>query len=152
MQKTSAQPEWPLAAFYFRVSIDNGSDDQAFEEISGIETHLETQPFIEGGGNSVYHLPVGIRQQPLRLRRGLTAANSLLVRWCKSCLEGQLNQAIVTKDLSVSLLNEQGDPLRTWLFYNAYPISWQVGRFHASRNEVAVEEIVLCFSRSKRKQ
>ncbi|WP_071601326.1 phage tail protein [Dickeya chrysanthemi] len=152
MQTQSPGGDWPLPAFYFSVNIDNSGDDQAFQEVSGIEAQIETEPFTEGGNSSVYHLPTAVKQGPLRLRRGLGATDSPLVRWCKSCFEGLLNSPLVTKEVSVSLLNERGDPLRVWLFYNAYPISWKIESFHATRNAVAIEEIVLCFSRSKRKQ
>ncbi|GAB7263145.1 hypothetical protein DZS_49690 [Dickeya ananatis] len=152
MQKPSSSSEWPLPAFYFSVNIDNSGDDQAFQEVSGIEARIETEPFREGGNNNLYHLPVAVKHGPLTLRRGLGSASSPLVRWCKRCFEGQLNGPLETKEVSISLLNEQGDPLRVWLFYNAYPISWRVDRFHATCNEVAIEEIVLCFSRSTRKQ
>ncbi len=152
MQKKSPGGDWPLPAFYFSVEIDNSGDDQAFQEVAGIESRMETEAFTEGGNNSVYYLPTTVKQGPLMLRRGLSPADSPLVRWCKSCFEGQLNRPIVTKEVSVSLLDERGDPLRIWLFYNAYPISWKIDRFHAARNDVAIEEIVLCFSRSKRKQ
>ena len=36
--------EWPLPAFYFSVSISGCSGDTAFQEVSGLEFQIETEP------------------------------------------------------------------------------------------------------------
>ena len=43
--------------------------------------------------------------------------------------------------MSVALLDSKGQPARSWGFVNAWPVSWQVEAFNASKNEVAIEKL-----------
>lgn len=142
--------EWPLPAFHFSVVIDNNQDESAFQEITGIESRIETEEFQEGGNNLVYYLPKSVKYNHLSLKRGIANSQSTLVKWCQTIFNSQLYSPIKSNVLSVRLLDHTGSPCRVWVFYNAYPISWKVDAFHATKNEVAIEEIELCFSRARR--
>ncbi|CAM3704394.1 T4-like virus tail tube protein gp19 [Vibrio aerogenes CECT 7868] len=142
--------QWPLPAFYFTVVIDNNTDDSAFQEVSGIESQIETEEYREGGNNLVYYLPKAIKHSNLSLKRGIAGADSALVKWCQGIMESQLSKPVQPKTVSVRLLNEKGAPCCVWVFYNAYPIKWKVDGFQATKNEVAIEEVELCYSRARR--
>ncbi|GMQ48614.1 phage tail protein [Vibrio sp. 10N] len=144
--------EWPLPAFYFSVVIDSNDDDSAFQEVSGIETQVETEEYREGGNNLTYHLPKAIKSSNLTLKRGIADSSSALIQWCQEILDAQLSSAITTKTVSVRLLDETGSPCRVWELYNAYPVKWRVEGFNSTKNEVAIEEIEICYSRSSRTQ
>lgn len=146
-------------AFYFSVSfIENGgrSDnsnpaDNSFLEVAGISAELETEAYREGGENNFeYQLPKGTKYPKLTLKRGIASIKSPLVTWCRDTLEGGLIQPIKTKQIKVSLLDENGGPLRVWSFVNAYPVSWQIEDFKSTKNEVAVEKIEFCYNSSSR--
>lgn len=142
--------DYPKAvAFYFKVAIaDRGGDFGAsFQDVSGLSVELETETYVEGGGNAFgYRLPKGVKYQNLILSRGIGPADSRLIRWCKATLEGGLANAIETKLLKVSLLDPDGAPLHAWTFYGAYPVKWQADSFNSQKNDVAIEKIEFAFS------
>lgn len=145
----------PPVAFYFDVSF-SGSDpsvsDTAFQEVSGLETKIETTPLREGGENRfVHNLPDKVTHSNLVLKRALTSADSGLVQWCKSTLEGGFDEAIKPKEVVVMLLNEEKDPIATWSVENAFPVKWSLGNFDAMKNELAIETIELSYLSIQRK-
>lgn len=145
----------PPVAFHFTVlfaGIAPPVPDMAFQEVSGLEHGLDTEPVVEGGENRFVHqLPKPAKRGNLKLKRGLTTYASGLVQWCKSTIEGDFTQDIVPKDLTISLLNEMRTPVAVWSVGNAYPVKWSVGTFDAMKNELAVETIELAYNALKRK-
>ena len=65
-------------------------------------------------------------------------------------MEGDFISAIVPKNISVYLLNENAEPIRGWTFANAFPIKWEVEAFNSTKNEVAIEKIVLSYTYANR--
>ena len=57
---------------------------------------------------------------------------------------------IETRSVSVYLMDEKKNPIRGWQFESAYPVKWEVENFNSTKNEVAIEKIVLNFSYSTR--
>lgn len=145
----------PPVAFHFSVMFMGAMPpvpDMAFQEVSGLESGLETEQLVEGGENRFVHqLPKPHKQGNLKLKRGMTTAASGLVQWCKSTLENDLAKPIEPKDITVSLLNEMRAPVAVWSIGNAYPVKWTVGGFDAMKNELAVETIELAYTTLKRK-
>jgi phage tail-like protein len=139
---------WPLPAFYFQVTFMD--EDTAFQDVSGIGTQIETEEYREGGSdNFVYHLPKSVKFSNLVLKRGISSASSSLAVWCDSLFNSQFAE-IETRDLSVLLLDESGSAVRTWHFIGAYPVNWKIDSFNSTKNEVAIEEIELCYNHSFR--
>ncbi|WP_436398469.1 phage tail protein [Roseobacter sp. S98] len=140
----------PPVAFHFSVMFVGmvpPVPDMAFQEVSGLESGLDTEPVVEGGENRFVHqLPKPAKRGNLKLKRGLTTQASGLVQWCKSTIEGDFADAIVPKDITVSLLNEKRIPVAVWTVGNAYPVKWTVGGFDAMKNELAVETIELAYN------
>jgi len=140
-------------SFSFRVvfAAKELAGETAFQEVSGIGATMTTDAVTEGGENRFqYALPTGVKYEPLQLRRSIGAADSSLVKWCRVTLEGGLGQQIRTVPLTVYLLNAFGEPLRAWLFADAYPIKWEVGAFDANKNELAIESVTLQYTFSNR--
>ena len=145
---------YPPAAFSFKVSF--GSPDllseTSFQEVGGIGSEMDSEPYHEGGENRFVHaLPKGVNHGKLTLKRGVAGVASPLVKWCRDTLESGLGVRVKPKLVLVSLLNASGDPLRAWSFENAYPAQWSVDAFRADRNEVAIEKIELNYAVSSRK-
>jgi len=145
----------PPVAFHFSVvfmGIIPPVPDMAFQEVSGLESGLETEPVVEGGENRFVHqLPKPAKRGNLKLKRGVTTMASGLVLWCKSTIEGDFAEPITPKDMTVSLLNEMRVPVAVWSVGNAYPLKWSVGGFDAMKNELAVETIELAYHALERK-
>ncbi|MCL1123747.1 phage tail protein [Shewanella surugensis] len=144
---------WPIPAFYFKVAFHGAKNksDTAFQEISGIGSQLDTDEVFEGGENRFsYHLPKAVKHTNVVFKRGIAELDSFLVKWCKTFFEGDFKSPLVPKDLSVHLLGEKGTVIRSWNFFQAYPVNWKVDGFHSTKNEVAIEEIELCYQYSNR--
>ncbi|MCE1244197.1 phage tail protein [Oryzomicrobium sp.] len=137
------------AAFYFKVKTGApGSDtDVSFQDVSGIVAEMDLETYNEGGENTFVHrLPKGVKHQNLVVSRGMAAASSPLVTWCKETLEGGLAKPIETRLLQVLLLDAEGNPLRSWSFQGAYPVKWQATEFNSQKNELAIEKIEFAFN------
>ena len=142
-------------AFHFEVTFQ-GSDpsiaDTAFQEVTGLETEMTTEPLHEGGENRfVHNLPKEVKHKNLSLKRALTDSDSGLVTWCKNTLEQGFAKPIKPQDLLISLLNENAEPVASWAITNAFPVKWVPGSFDAMKNEIAVETIELSYLTLERK-
>lgn len=141
--------DYPNPAFYFSVSFGSGAlaEDTSFREVSGIQSQVEVESYTEGGENRFQHqLPKVVTHPRLVLRRAIARKDSGLVKWCKSVLEEDYESVIEPNDVTVRLLGADGNPVRTWFFSNAYPLSWEIEPFEALKNEVAIEKIELAYS------
>lgn len=144
---------YPPSAFYFKVVFGNSanSPDASFQDVSGITSEITTEDVVEGGENRFVHkLPKGVKHSNLELKRGLAPLTSPLVIWCQSVFEGGFTLAIKPQTIRVYLLDEKAQPLRGWVFVNAYPVKWDVESFNSTKNEVAIEKIAFSYSYSKR--
>jgi phage tail-like protein len=144
---------YPPSAFYFKVVFGNGSDslDSAFQEVSGISSEISTEDVVEGGENRYVHkLPTGVKHGNLELKRGIATSSSPLVAWCKAVMERSFIDPIEPKTIRVYLLNENADPIRGWVFVNAFPVKWEVEGFGSTKNEVAIEKVAFSYTYSER--
>lgn len=145
--------DYPPVAFYFKVvlGLDLGGLDTSFSEVSGIENEMATEEVIEGGENRyVLQLPKGAKHPNLELKRGIATLTSPLMIWCKAVLEGDLSSSIITSPLLVYLMDSDQLPIRSWAFFNAWPVKWSIEGFNSTKNEVAIEKIVLSYSYATR--
>lgn len=144
---------WPAPAFYFKVAFAAAElrGDSAFQEVSGLGSELAFEEIREGGENRyVQRLPNGIKHAPLELKRGIEALDSPLVQWCRATMDGDGLARIQTLPLAVYLMNVHKVPIRAWQFADAFPIKWEFDPFNSTKNEVAIEKIVLSYSYSTR--
>ncbi|SFA98914.1 conserved hypothetical phage tail region protein [Collimonas sp. OK607] len=144
---------YPPSAFYFKVvfGATQGLTDTSFQEVSGMSAEIETETVVEGGENRYVHtLPKGVKHPFLELKRGIAPLSSPLVVWCKSVFELGFMTPVVAQPIVVQLLDEKQLPLRVWSFANAYPVKWEVENFGSTKNEVAIEKIVLSYTYSNR--
>lgn len=148
----SKAPEYPPSAFYFKVGFSGtlSIPDTSFQEVSGISAEIDTEEVVEGGENRFVHrLPKGIKHPKLVLKRGIASLDSPLIKWCTSILE-EFTTPIVPQGMTVSLLNDQQEPIRAWSFANVYPVNWEIEDFNSTKNEVAIEKIDFSYSYSNR--
>lgn len=139
---------YPPSSFYFRVVFErsSGISDVSFQEVSGIGSDIDIEPFVEGGENRYVHqLPKGVKHPKLVAKRGVAKKNSGLVEWCRSVLE-QFEMPIQPKALQVRLLNGSGDPIRSWAISGAYPVKWEIGTMNSTKNDVLIETIEFSYA------
>lgn len=145
--------EYPPSAFYFKVvfGTTQGASDSSFQEVSGITSEMKTESIVEGGENRFVHkLPTSIERGNLELKRGIASASSPLVIWCRSVMEMDFMAPIVPQAIDIYLMNSNQEPIRAWNFANAFPVKWEVESFNSTKNEVAIEKIVLSYTYSSR--
>jgi len=145
--------DYQPSAFYFKVAFaaTAGMSDTSFQEVSGIGSEIETEPYTEGGENRYVHqLPKSVKHPKLVLKRGIAKMTSPLVVWCQTVFEGDFSIPIVPMAIMVYLMDENKVPIRAWSFANAYPVNWEVENFNSTKNEVAIEKIELNYNYSNR--
>ncbi|WP_199027880.1 phage tail protein [Ralstonia sp. ASV6] len=145
---TGSSTDFMPVSFSFVVGFSNIATgvDASFQEVSGMDQVMETEDVQCGGENRfIYKLPKGVRQEKLVLKRGVADIRSPLMRWCKAVMSGGLAQPVTPMDVSVYLLDEEGDKIRGWTFQSAYPVRWGVDEFNATKNNVVIETIEMAY-------
>ena len=120
--------------------------DFRFQEISGLEAHLEVSPLSAlGQGSNARQLPEKTKYQNLVLTRGMPVLSTLRMEIQDSLAASRG----VARDVLISILDENGLPLNNWLFSDAYPVRWSLSGLNASSGQVVIETIELTYSKFK---
>ena len=137
----------PMIGFHFSVHFELApmtSIDTKFQSVSGLKATVGMETYKEGGQNRFTHnLPRGVEYGDLVLKRSLTNDVSALAMWFKSNIE---NFSFTPVNLTVSLLNEKGFPLRNWYVVHAVPLSIEYSDFNAEENKLVIENITLRYN------
>jgi len=130
----------PSPSFRFHVEIQ-GVNIARFSECSGLEFESETFDYKEGGLNSrIHRFPGRFKFTNLTLKKGIATDGQQLWNWVENTVKGQ----ITTHSVTVTLYDLSGqNPLRTWVFQDAYPIKWSAVALSADQNAIAIETLVL---------
>lgn len=141
---------YPPVGFHFRVNIEGLTSDTrdiSFQEVSGINATVGEFTYNEGGENRFVHrLPDRVTYEKLTLKRGMLIGSEL-IGWFRDAVE---SFKFDPRNVLVTLLNSEHEPLESWSFVKAYPVKWSIGNFNAEQNEVVVETIELSFQYFKR--
>lgn len=134
---------YPPLGFHFKVEFANLKSEFEFQSVSGLTIEIETEEIAEGGENRFKHkLPVRTKFPNLVLKRGLLTDSSL-IKWCRDAVE---DFNISPTDITISLLNEEHEPLMTWNVVHAYPLKWAMADFNAEESKMAIETIELAYN------
>ncbi|NTU52239.1 MAG: phage tail protein [Chlorobiaceae bacterium] len=141
---TGQEKYYPPAGFHFRVvfsGIGKSDIDSRFQSVSGLNVELETESRKEGGENRYEHvLPVRAKYPVLVLKRGLVSDSGLLTEWCANAFQSLVVRPV---DLTVTLLNENHEPLMTWSVRHAWPRKWSHSDLNAEQSALAIETFEL---------
>ena len=135
----AVQRDNPYLNFNFTVDIGVG-DELGFSEVDGLAGEIEVIEYREGADkvNTARKLP-GLAKYPnVMLKRGITGRTDLF-EWWKSVRDGQVQRRNVT----ITLLDEQRQPVLRWLLRNAWPVKLEGPTLNATGNEVAIETLEL---------
>lgn len=137
----------PIVGFHFGVVFElfpQTTVDTRFQSVAGLKATIETEPYTEGGQNRFKHnLPLRTGYQDLVLKRGLTSEISGLSFWCNQAIE---NFVFSPANLIISLLNENGLPVKVWYVSHAIPLSYEFSDFNAEENKIVIETITLKYN------
>lgn len=136
---------YPPWGFYFRVvfnDISQDTNDVRFQSVSGLSVEYDYESYKEGGENRFEHkLPVRTRYTDLVLKRGMLT-DSDVIRWV---LDAFRNRVFKPATVTVTLMNEKSEPLRTWNVASAIPKKWLVSDFNATENSIVIETMELTY-------
>lgn len=130
---------YPIPVFSFQVQW--GGKNLGFSEVSGLTQEIQIIEYRSGTDpmHATVKMP-GIRKvNNITLKRGIIAGDNEFHQWLSTV---SLN-TIQRRDLTISLLNENGDPVMVWKIGNAFPVKVEGPSLKANGNEVAIESIEL---------
>ena len=129
--------KYPLPVFHFRV--DWGGSNFGFSEVSGLNMETQVIEYRDGSSPdySTIKMPGMQKYGNLTLKRGVTAADNEFYTWWNT---HQLNK-IERRDITISLLNENHEPVVVWRVRNAFPVKIDGGSLKATGNEVSIESM-----------
>lgn len=131
---------WPLASFYFKVSISNVGDISC-SEVSGLESEFDVIEYRAGDSPIFTKLKMpGLRKtSDVTLKKGIFKSDTAMWNWLNGVKLNTIQREIVT----ISLLDETGSPAQTWELVNAWPKKVSVDSFKSDGNAVAIEILVI---------
>ncbi len=107
-----------FGAYRFQMEVE-AKKAGGFTEISGLSMETEVQTLWEGGLNDRPHKrPVKTSYTDLVLKRGLYAKE--LYDWYIGVVQGRFKR----KNLTINLLDDDGNIVMEWDIAGAYPVSW----------------------------
>ena len=133
----------PYAGYNFSVELD-GITRAGFRECSGVETSQDAGEYREGTDRNlaVRKIPGLNTYSDITLSRGFTS-DSKLWEWREKAMKGGVER----HDISITLLDDQGNARITWNLFDCWPRSWSGPSLSASSNEVAIEQLTLSCER-----
>ena len=129
--------QYPLSVFHFRVEW--GGTRIGFSEVSGLTQEIQVIEYRDGSFPEYSSIKMpGLRKyNNITLKRGVIKADNDFFKWLSTV---KLN-TIERRDITISLLNENHDPVMVWTVLNAFPVKVEGPQLKAAGNEVAIESI-----------
>jgi|ERR1043166_2483078 phage tail-like protein len=128
---------YPLPVFSFTVQW--GGQRVGFSEVSGLTQENQAIEYRDGSfpEYSSVKMP-GLRKfNNVTLKRGIVKSDNEFAQWLATV---KLN-TVTRRDLIISLLNEDHQPVMVWKVHNAFPVKVEGPGLKATGNEVAIESI-----------
>ncbi len=128
---------YPLVKFHFQVEW--GGTKIGFTEVSGLDVETEVVEYRDGASPeySKIKMPGMQKFSNLTFKRGTFKSDNEYYKWWNTV---KLN-TIERRDITISLLNEDHDPVVTWKVKSAWPAKIQSTDLKADGNEVAIESM-----------
>ncbi len=129
--------QYPLVSLHF--SVQWGGTRIGFSEVSGLTVETSVIEYREGSSAdySVIKMP-GLRKfSNITLKRGMIKGDNEFFRWWNT---QKLNTA-ERRDIIISLLNEEHNPVVVWKVKNAFPVKIEWSPLKASSNDVLIESM-----------
>ena len=127
----------PYRNFRFRLEID-GLDVGGFSEVSGFDATFDVAEYRSGDDPMItpHKLPGLIKYGNITLKWGASDSTEL-VDWLMNIHDGTIEQKTVT----MTALDEEGNPAASWRMINAWPVKYTAPDFNATASEIAIETI-----------
>jgi phage tail-like protein len=129
--------QYPLPAFSF--SVEWGGNRIGFTEVAGLTQENQLIEYRDGSFPEYSSIKMpGLRKfNNITLKRGITKSDNEFFNWLSTV---KMN-TVERRDLVISLLNEEHEPVMVWKVQNAFPVKVEGPGLKATGNEVAIESI-----------
>ncbi len=127
--------EYPIPKFHFQVEW--GGSKIGFTEVSGLDVEREVIEYRDGSSKeySKLKMPGLTKFSNITLKRGsFQKDNDFYTWWVSNKLE-----TVDRRDITISLLNEEHEPVITWKVKNAWPSKIQPTDLKSDDNSIAIE-------------
>jgi len=118
----------------FRVEID-GVANLDYSEVILPEASADIIEHREGGSTVSQKLPGLNKLSNLTLKRGVTSSNDFF-NWWKSIANGVIDR----RNMSIALLDQHNDVVKSWNIHNAWPARYAVSPLIANDGGTLVIE------------
>lgn len=131
--------DYPLVKFHFQVEW--GGTQIGFTEVSGLDVEIEPIEYRHGASPEFTKtkMPGLQKYSNITLKRGSFQSDNEYYEWWNTV---KLNQ-IQRRDITISLLNEDHEPMIVWKVKNAWPVKVQSTDLKSDSSEVAIETLEL---------
>lgn len=132
---------YPMTGLHFEVRWGDSQNTSSFSEVSGLTMEAEAVEYRSGDDRAltVQKIPGLKKFGNVSMGRGIMPkeAGDGLFAWYQTIKAGTVERRTVT----ISLLNEELDPVMTWTVSNAWPVKVEGPGLNSTGNEIAVEKI-----------
>ncbi len=131
---------YPISVFHFQVEW--GGTRIGFTEVSGLTVDLQSIDYREGSAleYQVTKMPGIPQYSNITLKRGVFRADNEFFAWLNTVKMNDIDR----RDITISLLNEEHEPVMVWKVKECWPCKVEGPSLNSTGNEVAVESIELC--------
>ena len=136
----AAKGDYPIPKFHFQVEWGENFRI-GFTEVSGLDFETEVIEYREGNSKRYNNSkqPGLTKFSNITLKRGIVKGDNHFFKWLNTV---KLN-TVERRNLIISLLNEEHQPVMVWKVMNAFPVKVEGPQLKAAGNEVAIESIEL---------
>ena len=130
---------YPLPTFHF--TVEGGGKRVGFSEVTGLTQENQAIEYRDGSFPEYSSIKMpGLRKfSNVTLKRGIIKGDNDFFKWLSTV---KLN-TVERRNLVISLLNEEHQPVMVWKVMNAFPVKVEGPALKASANEVAIESVEL---------
>jgi len=131
--------KYPILTCHFKVEW--GGDQLAFCEVSGLSIEHDVVEYRDGSSPqyNTTKMPGIPKYNNIVLKRGIVKGDNTFFEWIQTI---NLNQA-ERRDLTISLLDENHEPVMTWKVSNAWPVKLESPTLKSDVSEAAIETLEL---------
>ncbi len=128
---------WPIPKFHFQVKWD--SEVMSFQEVSGLDVEGQVIEYRRGDSPefSTVKMPGIKKYSNITMKKGVFKSDNKFWDWFSQIKMNTIKRIPVT----ISLLDEGGNPTMVWTLANAFPTKITGTDLKSDGNEVAIETI-----------
>lgn len=128
---------WPIPKFYFEVKWDD--QVMSFQEVAGLDAQSEPIEYRHGDSPlfSVVKMPGIKKYGNITMKKGIFKSDNKFWVWFEKIKMNTIKRVPIT----ISLLDEAGEPTMVWTLANAWPTKITGTDLKSDSNDVAIESI-----------